>query len=148
MKSIKLFILAVMSVALFSCEEEKWSEEPLTAEPVYQLTLTTLLEVEATTMEILYIDIYRNKNMLIESTNTVDDSGTFFKYDTRNYSDTSADGYNITFEITNDEGTKMQYSVTSENKSGVVTLKIVDADDNSILYDQSDVAITETTKLN
>lgn len=146
MKQIKFILIAVVTLLLSSCEAEMWSQDPLESVAVYELKLTTLIDLNDTSsQQIQYIDIYPTLNFVLESTDLSTNSGIFYKYEIFNYYDLSTDTeYIISFDLTFDEDTIKSYSIAGDKSTGVVTLTIMNVDED--LYNQSDVTITEVEK--
>lgn len=146
MKQIKIFIVTMIALVLSSCEAEKWSQDTLENVAVYELQLTTLIDLsETSSLQIQYIDIYQTLDFVLESTNLSTYSGVFYRYDIVDYCDYSSETeYNINFDLIFDETTTKSYSISGSKSTGVVNLTIKNGDEE--LYNQDDVILTETEK--
>lgn len=147
MKQIKLFFVAMIALVLSSCEAPKWSLDSFESVAVYELKLTTLIDLsEASSVQIQYIDIYPTLDFVLESTDLSSNSGLYYKYEIENYCDYSTDTeYNITFNLQYDEDTVNAYSIFGDKSTAIVTLTITNG--GSELYNQADVTISEVEKM-
>lgn len=146
MKSIKFLFLAAMTLLFASCDEKEWQRDDLASVPVYNLALVTPMDMENTTQQILYIDIYRTEGYALESTNLPTLSGLFYKYTMQNYLDDSTETtYDISYDIIYDEDINLSYSIEGSKSTKIVTLSVTKNADESY-YNAEDVVISEVSK--
>ena len=120
---IKCLGLFAMVFTLFSCDEESPFIEPnVELVPVYAIT-----DIVGTNAP-LAINIYREKDLIVEYTSSVD----AFSYTSASFSDTSTDtNYEISVAKLVD-GNAIGYWISADKTTGVGTLTVVS--DTEVVY--------------
>lgn len=139
MKNIALILITVVTILTTACEQITWSEDPLTAVPVYHLSLSTPIAITNSTLTVAYIDIYKTKDMVLESTAASTDSGRFYKYDIENYIDNSTEtDYDVSFNMWK-EDIYYTCTLTGKKSSDVSDEEVVDTDDTEEQEDTTSI---------
>ncbi|QHI39220.1 hypothetical protein IMCC3317_46250 [Kordia antarctica] len=113
--SIKYILLLLITTSFFSCEEENNFQEP----DIQLTSVYTLTDIDVTDAPVK-INIYREKNLIIEYVSDV----TPLSFTSNNYSDTSDDvNYQISVTKT-DDTTSYSYVIAADRVTGDGTLTI------------------------